>query len=366
MFYRDKEKRENNRLFMNRKMFRKFGLKVIRNRKYTVGLILIAIASAFVFKVEHRNASNTVIENDHSEEKDSNEEKLTDIEKQEGLDTSKNETDSSNQNEIPYENSTSEEPASTDTVDTLESDVIEEEYTLEDAYLYTGYMDLHPAFAQECPIQDCDGDEMIDRVYKEYRKETHQTCIRLDFGNGESLILTEEAWGQWFRVEHGDFTGDGNDEIVFYQYLISTGGFMIGTSIFTKQDNKYTKMELVHEVDDDFTTGQIVLPISLTKLGEHSVLLKQPDSGVELELSTVNQSETDGEYYDEMEHLWSEEIDGKVIYYPAQEIQIVDSDDKTKKVLYLSTYLGDKWCDIKVDWVLEYENHQWIIKKVLA
>ena len=412
MFHKDKKERENNRFFMNRKGFRNFWfkkrsftsrgiamwkllyLKIARGEKVNtknvinkrakrkktcaIGFILIAIVSVIVIKVDQGNASNLALKDEHNNTNDTMEHNIHDMNTDKAIDST-DEKDSSvvdessnkstgdeSAEEETTEDKSTEDELLTDSVDILDSEEVKEEYTLEDAYLYTGYMDLHPAFAQECPIQDCDGDGSIDRVYKEYNKDTDQTSIRLDFGNGTSVMLTEKAWGQWFGVEHGDLTGDGKEEVIFYQYLISTGGFMIGTSIFSMDEKGYTKMEVPFEVNDEFTTNQLALPVSLTKTGDHSVLLRQPDSGYEVEIQTMNQSEDDGEYYDEMEHLWWEEIDGKVIDYPAQDVKMIDSEDHSKKLLYLSTYLGDKWCDIKVEWILEYENQQWTIKKVLA
>lgn len=127
----------------------------------------------------------------------------------------------------------------------LPSDRLTEEFVKE----YTGFADKHPYFKDENPIEDYDGDEILDRVYREQEviDETRSlTNVYLFLGNGNTVTLGKNLWGDFFKTEMIDVTGDDNKDILFVQYNKGVHP-QYGLSVFEYRNGNYVAAKLSQE-----------------------------------------------------------------------------------------------------------------------
>jgi len=229
---------------------------------------------------------------------------------------------------------------------------------------YTGYLDIHPVYAEENPRQDFDGDGQLDRVYKQYDEEDG-TSLYVHFYNGKELLLTSSAWGVWFHTTSCDVTGDGVNEIVFCQESMSTGGLYMTLSIFQQIKDEWVQMEIPFCHSDDaeknLTDGmELYLPLMLTKADDHQIILNQPDTGFETTIYPDYDEETG---WDEMEHFNISD-EPALEDYRASEYSIVDIAGSNQKAIQMVSYLGDKWVVAPVFWTIVYQDYSWTISKI--
>ena len=99
----------------------------------------------------------------------------------------------------------------------LKPDRVNKEYTTN----YTGYADVHFDFCNDNPLSDYDSDGILDRVYREYKELSNSKSIvnvYLFLGNGNNVSLGKNIWGEKFKTQMADVTGDGYKDICFIQY----------------------------------------------------------------------------------------------------------------------------------------------------
>ncbi|MCR4787016.1 MAG: hypothetical protein K5888_00370 [Lachnospiraceae bacterium] len=93
---------------------------------------------------------------------------------------------------------------------------------------YTGFTDRHPSYAEDNPRMDYDGDGILDRVFRDHviipdgdvttdDDETSDSAY-LMLGNGKTLVLAENMWGDRMQTKALDMTKDGINDISFVQY----------------------------------------------------------------------------------------------------------------------------------------------------
>lgn len=124
----------------------------------------------------------------------------------------------------------------------LPSDRVSKEFVKE----YTGFADKHPDFKDDNPIEDYDGDEILDRVYREYESIDENRAIANAYfflGNGNTITLGKNLWGDYFKTEMVDVTGDGNKDILFVQYNKGVNP-QYGISIFEYRNGNYVVSKL--------------------------------------------------------------------------------------------------------------------------
>ncbi|MDF2514141.1 MAG: peptidase BlaR1 [Herbinix sp.] len=233
----------------------------------------------------------------------------------------------------------------------------------EKVYDYSGYLDINPSFAEDNPEYDYDGDGLTDRIYKQFNDEEGTSSFYIHFGNGNKLLLAEQNWGIFYKTEAVDMTGDGVKEILFEQFSISTKCQNLYLSIYTLKDGSYERMNIPYYGEPDSNgevDGMLYLPLIMKKINDSSVSIYQPDSDYEGRITTQRIS-SGSEAYDEMEHLYFPDIEGKEQNYQASELQFVDTGDGGKKAFLFRSYLGDKWCSKSVYWKLEYVEGEWKI-----
>ncbi len=231
-------------------------------------------------------------------------------------------------------------------------------------YEYTGYLDIHPRYAEGNPRADYDGDGLLDRVYRQYDSDTQEASFYLYFGSGTKLLLTDAGQGIFFKTETAELTGDGEKEILFEQFSTSTKCVNLYLSVYTKKNGIYERMEIPYYGEPDVNgrvDGMLYLPLIMKKAGDSRVSVYQPDSGYETLITTEIYTYDSGETDNEMEHLYYPNTEGILQSYQASEMQLADTGEGNKKAFLLRSYLGDKWCAKSVSWKLEYNEGQWKI-----
>ncbi len=230
-------------------------------------------------------------------------------------------------------------------------------------YDYTGYMDIHPIFAQGNPRADYDEDGLLDRVFKKYDSNTNTSSFYLHFGNGTNLLLSDREMGYFFQTEAADLTGDGVKEIMFEQFSMSTKCSNLYLTIYTFKSGGYEKMDIpfysdpVNGEQDDM----LYLPLVMKKIDDTSVSIYQPDCNYHGIIKTQSHAYDSGEIADEMEHLYFPETEGVEVLYQGSTMELIDTEDAEKNAILLHSYLGDKWCIKSVFWTLEYLQGEWRI-----
>lgn len=118
---------------------------------------------------------------------------------------------------------------------------------------YTGYLDecLTWTDYQMFVNQDYDEDGLIDRVWRENIEDWALCSYRIDFGNGDVLLM-EKTGGGSPSVQTGDLDGDGQNEILLLQsYGYSTDPTAFGEwAVYKKSENSYEMLQLPGDMAD--------------------------------------------------------------------------------------------------------------------
>lgn len=123
---------------------------------------------------------------------------------------------------------------------------------------YDGFADLHPSFNANNPIVDYDGDGILDRVYRDYHMSVNSEYTANAFlflGNGKNLLLGSDLWGEDFKTEGADFTGNGSNDICFIQYTLGPKYDEYEISIFEYRDGEYVMANLPEGRYSSVTVG---------------------------------------------------------------------------------------------------------------
>jgi hypothetical protein len=115
---------------------------------------------------------------------------------------------------------------------------------------------------------------------------------------------------------------------------------------------------------EDTVDGMLFLPLEMEKVNDTEVRIYQPDSGYQGYITTQSYNYDNGDTFNEMEHLYFKENDGRTVDYQASEMNLIKAGKGGKKALMLCSYLGDKWCAKSVYWKLEYLDNEWKITEV--
>ncbi len=234
-------------------------------------------------------------------------------------------------------------------------------------YEYTGYLDLHPKYAEGNPRFDYDGDGLLDRVYKQYGSDKNTSSFYLYFGNGNKLLLSDYSRGIFYKTEAVELTGDGVKEILFEQFSTSTKCENLYLSIYTLKNGSYERMDIPYygkEKVDNEEDQMLYLPLVMKKDSDSRVSIYQPDLGYQGYITTQKDTYVTGDNTDEMGHLYYPDIEGVVQNYQASTMSYTNTEEAGKKAFLFRCYLGDKWCNKSVFWKLEYIAGEWNITNV--
>ena len=147
---------------------------------------------------------------------------------------------------------------------------------------YSGYADLHPSFNDDNPITDLDGDGILDRIYREYTKNeagNSMANVYCFLGNGNTITLAKNIWGNRFKTQMADVTGDGIADICFIQYKNNQVYESYGINIFEYKNGNYVSMKLPETKYDNIdiikdSSGMSVLECtSKTESGQEKYIL---------------------------------------------------------------------------------------------
>lgn len=179
---------------------------------------------------------------------------------------------------------------------------------------YTGFADVHPYFAEENPCKDYDGDGILDRIYRECIKngKANKVNIYCFLGNGTTITLQENMWGEKFLTDSADFTNDAVKDICFIQYTSNGNISVSGATIFEWTRNGYEKM---------------LFPM------------------------------------DEFQKNISHQSGGNVLEYKAAEIQLLP-DKNGQSSLQCTTGINTDEDNNSTKWVLYYQNQEWKIRDI--
>ena len=111
---------------------------------------------------------------------------------------------------------------------------------------YSGFADRHPDYSEDNPFEDYDEDGILDRVYREYETLSENKGIvnaYLFFGDGNTVTLAKNIWGESFKTQMMDVTNDNNKDICFIQYNENAMGSEYGISIFEYKNGNYVAMK---------------------------------------------------------------------------------------------------------------------------
>lgn len=131
---------------------------------------------------------------------------------------------------------------------------------------YTGFADEHPSFADDNPMCDLDGDGIVDRIYREAAKANDNAMVNVYclLGNGNTITLGRNIWGDRFITQMADVTNDGSDDICFIQYSKEATGDKYGISVFTYKNGNYVSTRLPKSISDKISvvknaSGQYII-----------------------------------------------------------------------------------------------------------
>lgn len=133
---------------------------------------------------------------------------------------------------------------------------------------YDGFADLHPSFAENNPMTDYDGDGILDRVYRRYDGTSSENSVDaqayLFLGNGNTVCLSKDLWGQRFETYSADITADGVKDIVFIQYNNEPDDSRHSVEVFQNQGGQYVSIYVSEDVYSEIEVvteydGQVVL-----------------------------------------------------------------------------------------------------------
>ena len=96
---------------------------------------------------------------------------------------------------------------------------------------YTGYADVHPVYANGNAYKDYDKDGILDRIYRTYRVESdgeEVVQVYCFLGNGNTIVLDDNLWGDTFSTYCFDFNEDEIRDICFVQQQNAQDGIRSG------------------------------------------------------------------------------------------------------------------------------------------
>ena len=116
---------------------------------------------------------------------------------------------------------------------------------------YSGYADIHPVYAVGNAYKDYDKDGILDRVYRKYIiEETGEEVVKVYcfFGNGKTMELDHDLWGDTFTTQCLDFNEDQTRDICFVQHLNTQDGIQSRVTIYAAVGDDYEVLAFSEDV----------------------------------------------------------------------------------------------------------------------
>ncbi len=210
---------------------------------------------------------------------------------------------------------------------------------------YVGYLDESSCYQDFQILQDYDGDGTLDRIWKDRSDKVSYT---IHFGNGEELLLIEDAAGDWFDCYVRKLTED-TTVLWCRESGMSTGGDWTKLQLFKQTDEGLVPMELPEGPTLTVeTVSERTIEFYWNGQRVDSLCLDEIYSFAEL---TVEEW---------LENYTTEENGAHVLslQYYRNAIEMEDGG-------YLwETIIGDKWGGITFAWNTRYTDGAWEITAV--
>ena len=116
---------------------------------------------------------------------------------------------------------------------------------------YTGYADVLPVYANGNAYKDYDKDGILDRIYRTYRVESdgeEVVQVYCFLGNGNTIVLDDNLWGDTFSTYCFDFNEDEIRDICFVQQQNAQDGIRSGAAIYASNGETYGVLPFSREV----------------------------------------------------------------------------------------------------------------------
>ena len=116
---------------------------------------------------------------------------------------------------------------------------------------YSGYADIHPVYAAGNSYKDYDKDGILDRIYRKYIiEETGEEVVKVYcfFGNGKTMELDRDLWGDTFTTQCLDFNEDQTRDICFVQHLNTQDGVQSRVTIYAAVGDDYEILPFSEDV----------------------------------------------------------------------------------------------------------------------
>ena len=116
---------------------------------------------------------------------------------------------------------------------------------------YSGYADIHPVYAAGNAYKDYDKDGILDRIYRKYIiEETGEETVKVYcfLGNGKTIELDHDLWGDTFTTQCLDFNEDQTRDICFVQHLNTQDGIQSRVTIYVAVADSYEILPFSEDV----------------------------------------------------------------------------------------------------------------------
>ncbi len=116
---------------------------------------------------------------------------------------------------------------------------------------YTGYADIHPVYAEGNAYKDYDKDGILDRIYRKYtvnRNGDEVVKVYAFLGNGNTIVLDDNLWGDTFETYCLDIDRDQEREICFIQHKDTEEGMRSRAVVYSIDGEAYEILPFTESV----------------------------------------------------------------------------------------------------------------------
>ena len=239
-------------------------------------------------------------------------------------------------------------------VDREQSDT-KETYTIYN-YDYTGYEDECTGWAgyDQFVDQDYDDDQLMDRVYREYKEEEDCCHYRIEFGNGDVIDMDKDVpWSGFLDIKAADLNDDGQNEIMIsLLYGAGTDMRLSGDFVvYEKRGDTYEKATLPFQESEEGYCQNV--PIRYEVVREKSIQVSVEGDGFETIVPI------DDEQWDVLSYPrnYDDVVENSVVW----DNYLLEKDGKTQ--LVCKVHLFDKWSDYGLFALLRYEEGKYVVDR---
>lgn len=216
---------------------------------------------------------------------------------------------------------------------------------------YVGYLDESACYQDVNSKQDFDGDGTLDRIWRDLSDGESYT---LHFGNGETLLITDNFNGSHIECEVWSVTED-KTAFWFWEAGMSTGGDWAKLHLYEQSEEGLVRMELPE--------GPTLRAEAATER-EIAFYWKELEPVGTLSLDSVECFA--GLTTEEWLEQYTSEENGAYIFGLTDYNTCFKQEGSApgRGAIQWSKYLGDKWGCVTFAWVTEYVDDAWQVTSV--